>query len=335
MRHTSLRCGMRIITLFIFFMLLTACGSKPESTRQPITFRLKWLFNISVIGDLYAEVHGFFREKGLDVIIREGGPELDAIRELELGQAHFGVASADQVIRALAKGAPVVVVAQLFQVNPLQWMYRPVETLLRQPEELKGKTIGITYGGNDETIMRALLANLGINEQEVELFSVRYDYTPFYQRKVDLWPVYRNAEGVILKEKLAEAGESVHFFSPHEQGIHFVANSVVTTESLLVQQPEMVEKFVTALMQGWTAALKPENRGKALTTLRQFDRDTSEQLLKQQLQITRELIQPTPDFTIGQIDVQAWKQTEAIMLALDLIPSPVRIENHLKPIPTP
>jgi NitT/TauT family transport system substrate-binding protein len=316
-------------------MLFTACGSKPEATRQPITFRLKWLFNISVIGDLYADIHGFFREKGLDVTIREGGPELDAIRELEMGQAQFGVASADQVIRALAKGAPIVVVAQLFQVNPLHWMYRPEETRLDQPEDLKGKTIGITYGGNDETIMRALLAKIGISEQEVELFSVRYDYTPFYRHKVALWPVYRNAEGVIIENKLAEAGESVRFFSPHARGIHFVANSVVTTENLLQRHPETVETFVTALMQGWTAALKPENRRKALTTLRQFDKDTSGELLKEQLQITRELIQPTPDFTIGQIDVQAWKQTEAIMLALNLISSPVMIENHLKSIPTP
>ncbi len=56
-----------------------------------------------------------------------GDPERDAIRELELGNATFGVASADQVIRARAKGAPVVVIAQLFQINPLQWIYRGVK----------------------------------------------------------------------------------------------------------------------------------------------------------------------------------------------------------------
>jgi ABC-type Mn2+/Zn2+ transport system ATPase subunit len=44
-----------------------------------------------------------------------------------------------------------------------------------------GKTIGITFGGNDETIMRALLAKYDIKEDEVKFFSVRYDYTPFYK----------------------------------------------------------------------------------------------------------------------------------------------------------
>ena len=47
------------------------------------------------------------------------------------------------------------------------------------PKDLAGKTIGITFGGNDETIMRALLASAGLKENQVKLASVRYDYTPF------------------------------------------------------------------------------------------------------------------------------------------------------------
>ena len=72
--------------------------------------------------------------------------EKDAIKELELGHAQFGVASADQVIRAVSKGAPIVVIAQLFQINPLHWIYRPDKTPLKTPQDLKGKTIGITFG---------------------------------------------------------------------------------------------------------------------------------------------------------------------------------------------
>ncbi len=333
MHFIRMRRYTRLFTLLMVLMMLSACGGKSEETMKPLTFRLKWLFNISVIGDLYADAEGFFKDKALNVTIKEGGPELNAIRELELEQAQFGVASADQVIRAVAKGAPIVVIAQLFQVNPLHWMYRPEESPIRQPADLKGKIIGITFGGNDETIMRALLAKHDIVLNEVELFSVRYDYTPFYQHKVDLWPVYRNAEGVIIEYKLAETGERVHFFSPHAQGIHFVANSVITTETMLEQHPETVRQFVNALIKGWTEALKPENSRKALSTLKQFDKDTPDDLLKQQLDLTRDLIQPTPTFNIGHIDIEAWKQTETIMLQLKLIPSPVTIENHLRMIP--
>lgn len=326
------RCA-GFITVLSLVIITAACGSRPEKASEPLAFRLKWLFNISVIGDLYADTHGFFKNSGLEVTLKEGGPELDAIRELELGQAQFGVASADQVIRAVSKGAPIIVIAQLFQINPLHWMYRPDEVRILQPVDLKGKKIGITYGGNDETIMRALLAKHGITDNDVTLFSVRYDYTPFYQHKVDLWPVYRNAEGIIIGHKLTQAGESVDFFSPHAQEIHFVANSIITTQTMLEKKPETVHKFVSALLRAWTEALKPENSGEALSTLREFDKDTPEFLLAQQLEITRRLIRPSPDFRIGTIDIEAWKQTEAIMLDLKLIPSPVMIEKHLAVIP--
>ena len=67
--------------------------------------------------------------------------------------------------------------AQLFQVNPLHWIYQPDKTPLKTPQDLKGRIIGILYGGDDETIMRALMAKYDIKEDEVELFSVRYNYT--------------------------------------------------------------------------------------------------------------------------------------------------------------
>lgn len=320
------------IAVAAIVIIITACN-RTQETAEPLTYRLKWLFNISVIGDLYANVHGFFQERGLQVTIKEGGPELDAIKELELGHAHFGVASADQVIRAVSKGAPIVVVAQLFQVNPLQWIYRPDETPITQATDLKGKTLGITYGGNDETIMRTLLEKYGIQTDEVKLFSVRYDYTPFYQHEVDLWPIYRNAEGIIIGDKLTRAGESVRFFSPDEYGVRFVANSIITTDQMLKERPETVQKFVSALMQGWREALEPEKSQKALSTLKQFDKDTPDDLLERQLAVTRKLIQPASASEIGKIDIEAWKQTEAIMLEQKLIPAPVTIEKFLKPIP--
>ena len=80
-----------------------------------------------------------------------------------------------------------------------------------------------THGGNDETIMRALLAKYDIRESEVNFFSVRYDYTPFYQGKVDLWPLYRNAQAPIIGAKLQKAGERFDLMDPSKMGIRFVA----------------------------------------------------------------------------------------------------------------
>lgn len=321
-----------LLSVFIvcFSLLFSLPGIKIAEASEAVTYRLKWLFNASVIGDIYADVHGHFKAQGLDVTIKEGGPERDAIRELELGYAEFGVASADQVIRALAKGSPVVVIAQLFQVNPLQWIYRTENLEIIRIEDLKGKVVGITFGGNDETIMRTLMAKAGVTEKDISIFSVRYDYTPFYQKRVDIWPVYRNSQAPILEKKLGDLGESVAYFNPAAHGVKFVANSVVTSRRMVEAHPDVVEKFTRALLQGWEDALNPENEEQALKTLRKFDKDTASDIMRKQLVITRSLIKPFKNTRIGTVDLEAWQQTEKIMLEQKQIPGPVGVEKVIR-----
>jgi NitT/TauT family transport system substrate-binding protein len=299
--------------------------------QETVSYRLKWLINASTAGDVFAQSQGFFSREGMEVAVKAGGPERDAIRELELGYAQFGVASADQVIRALAKGASVVVLAQLFQVNPLQWIYRADRFSLTRIEDLAEKTVGITYGGNDETIMRALLASAGLDENRVHLASVRYDYTPFFQNQIPIWPVYRNTQGIFLSDKLAAGGERVAFFDPSDYRIRFVANSVVTSQQMIDQHPQTVGRFVRALLAGWQAAMAPTNETEVIRQVAKHDRDTTEAVMRRQLAVTRQMVRPAPDTPVGRIDRAAWQQTEAIMVRQGLIPRAVDVIDRLKP----
>ena len=313
-------------------ILTTMLNTGSAQAAAKVTYRLKWLRNVSVVGALYAETHHLFKKAGLDVDVKAGGPERDAIRELELGYADFGAASADQVLRARAKGSPVVVIAQLFQINPLQWIYRPSDVQINKLSDLKGKVIGITYGGNDETIMRTLLAEAGISGSEVKLFSVRYDYTPFYRHKVQLWPVYRNAQGPIISAKLHKAGEKTSYFNPAQFGVKFVANSVITEARTLRERPELVRRFLSALFDGWQQALAYKNQAEAVKTLQKYDPDTPLPILEEQLKITRELVQPDPALAIGTIDDKGWEQTERIMLAQKQLPKKIDLKAVLQPV---
>jgi NitT/TauT family transport system substrate-binding protein len=310
-------------------VLCAGLAAAAAAEEAPLGYRLKWLFNASVAGDLVADAEGFFQRAGLRVAVKAGGPEKDAIKELELGQAHFGVASADQVIRALAKGAPVAVIAQLFQINPLQWIYRPDQVAITSAADLKGKVIGVTFGGNDEAIMRALLASAGLAETDAQLYSVRYDYTPFYQRRVQLWPVYRNAQGILIGDKLAQAGEPVAYFDPHGAGIRFVANSVITSRKMLREAPDRVQRFRSALLAAWRQALDPAQSARTVAVIARHDSDTAPDTIARQLAATRELMIPPPGRELGWIDTQAWLQTESIMLEQRLIERPVGIEAAL------
>jgi NitT/TauT family transport system substrate-binding protein len=221
------------------------------------------------------------------------------------------------------------VLAQLFQINPMQWIYRADQPEIKTLTDLRGKKIGITFGGNDETIMRTLLTKAGIREKEVQLSGVRFDFTPFFRRKVEVWPVYRNSQGVILQEKLGKEGEAVRFLNPADFGVNFVANSVISSEKMVKEHPETVEKFLTALLQGWEAAMNPENEAAVLAAVQERDKSTKKNIMKKQLAATRELVQ-VDSRKIGALDVPAWQQTEAIMLQAGQIKRAVQVEKYLQ-----
>jgi NitT/TauT family transport system substrate-binding protein len=313
-----------VMVLGILFFAAPAPAGTPH-----LNYRLKWLFNTTVAGDIFAVDQGYFAAVGLEVTVKEGSPEKNAIKELELGYADFGIASADQVIRALDKGADVVVLAQLFQVNPMQWIYRADQPEIKQLSDLKGRHIGITFGGNDETIMKTLLAKSGLSGQDVRLSGVRFDFTPFLKKQVDVWPVYLNSQGVILEDKLAREGEAVYFFSPSEFGVDFVANSIVTSGKMIKQHPDLVKTFLGALLSAWEAAMDPANEAAVLGAVKEKDKGTPDDIRQKQLIATRKLIKPDQTVQIGRIDAAAWKQTETIMLNEGQIKAPVNIESRL------
>ncbi len=317
----------KISILIVFFVLIFSYPVFSGQTR--LDYRLKWLFNASVAGDIYADAKGFFKRAGLEVRVKEGSPEKNAINELELRHADFGVASADQVIRALDRGAKVVVIAQLFQVNPMQWIYRADQPEIKSLEDLRGRSIGVTFGGNDETIMNTLLAMANLTEKDVHITGVRFDFTPFLKNRVKIWPVYRNSQGVILEQRLAKAGEKVYFFNPADFGVNFVANSIITSQYMIKHRPGVVKAFINALLMGWEAAMDPANESEAVSIIRKLDRSTAEKTIARQLAVTRTLVKPSASVRIGTINTEAWKQTEKIMLSEYQIRKPVHVENCL------
>jgi NitT/TauT family transport system substrate-binding protein len=321
---------LRTISLWAIIVLVLSLSCGGVQAQEEVNYRLKWLINMSTVGDIYAQAKGYYQAEGLKVEIKPGGPERDAIRELELGYAHFGVASADQIIHALDKGSPIVVIAQLFQVNPLHWIYRRGQMSIRSLDDLRSKTLGVTFGKNDEIIMRTLLAKGNIKEGEVKLFSVRLDYTPFFKGKVDLWPVYVNSQGVELEKRMAAGGDPVAFFNPAEFGVKFVANSVVTSRDMLTKKPDVVRRFMRALMKGWRESMDPANAGVAIQTVQQYDKDTELPTLQAQLTTTRKLIKPSDQTVIGAIDKAAWEQTEALMIKHKQIAKSVKVVDYLE-----
>jgi NitT/TauT family transport system substrate-binding protein len=311
-----------VIVLLVAFLINHFRVSPDRGERDNIVHHLKWEKNAGFIGDLYADTYGLYRAAGLEVTIESGGLGRDPIRAIELGDAQFGIASADQVLKALYRGADVVVVAQIYRANPVQWIYRAQQHTIKDPSDLQQKRIGVAYGDNVQTIMEAFLRRNDI--KDVTLVGVQFDYTPFLTGSVDLFPVYRNTQGVELSRQLEREKEPVAFFDPAgPNGVHFVANSVVTSSKMIRQNEVTVRHFVEATLEGWADALSPENEDAAVRALvAQTGQD--EVAMREQIQATREFIIPQDQSgaKLGAIEVKDWEETEVIMREAGLFDTP-------------
>src|ERR1700751_5346814 len=84
-RHQNLRWR---VTAAACFVLLTGSHAKALETES---LQLKWLHQFQFAGYYQALEQGFYRQAGLQVEIREGGPGTVVSEAVERGRADFGV----------------------------------------------------------------------------------------------------------------------------------------------------------------------------------------------------------------------------------------------------
>jgi ABC-type nitrate/sulfonate/bicarbonate transport system substrate-binding protein len=89
-------------------------ASHPAAALDAVSLQLKWKHQFQFTGYYAALEQGFYREAGLDVSIREGGPGIEVAETVASGKADFGVCSAS-VLREWTMGRRLVVLAAIFQ----------------------------------------------------------------------------------------------------------------------------------------------------------------------------------------------------------------------------
>ena len=76
--------------------------------------------------------------------------------------------------------------------------------------------------------------------------------------------------------------------------------------------------------------MAPPNETAVIRAVAEHDRDTPPAVMRRQLAVTRQMIQPDPNVAVGHIDLAAWRQTEQIMVRQKLIARTVNVINRLK-----
>src|SRR6185437_5688353 len=98
--------------------LLPSCKDKSAAgTGAHVLLALDWVPEPEFGGFYAARETGAFRAEGLDVEIQGGGAGVPVVQMVGTGKADFGVAGADEILIARARGADVLPVFAVFQTS--------------------------------------------------------------------------------------------------------------------------------------------------------------------------------------------------------------------------
>src|SRR3979490_579585 len=113
-----------------------------------VTIQLKWVSQAQFAGYFVAKEKGFYKDAGLDVTIKPGGPDVAPPQVIAGGGAYVVVDWMPAALDSREKGVPLVNISQTFKKSGLELTCR-AETGIKKPADLKGKTVGVWYGGNE------------------------------------------------------------------------------------------------------------------------------------------------------------------------------------------
>ena len=85
-----------------------------EGPADRVSVQLNWKHQFEFAAFYAAAEKGYYRDAGLDVTIREGGPGIDVIREVVEGRADFGIGTSALVVERF-RGRPAREAAPLRQ----------------------------------------------------------------------------------------------------------------------------------------------------------------------------------------------------------------------------
>ena len=246
-----------VLALFLIIALLAACGGGDDDKSDgasavnldTVTF-LTNIPNPSFAGLYVAEKEGYFTGEKLTVrtIYTDEIPDLvgqDAIDLVSEGRAEFSQASADRLLTAREAGKPVVAIMAIFQRDPTA-IISLAEKGIATPDDLVGKTI--IY------LDRGVMLNLFAQEVGLDLSQVTILEDLDVSAAMGMF-MSGQADGVVSSVTevgvgMQQMGLAMNTILFYDYGVAMYPNVVFTTEAFLQEKPEVVQRFVNAVLRG-------------------------------------------------------------------------------------
>jgi NitT/TauT family transport system substrate-binding protein len=308
-----------IIFLILISLFLSACA-KTAGVLTPVRLPVGYIPNVQFAPFYVAMEKGYYTEAGFDLQI-DYSMETSGTALVGANEIPFAVVSGEQVLLAREQGLPVVYVMAWYQDFPVGVVAKQ-EQGIRTPADLAGKRIGIPglYGAS-YIGFRALLSSAGLQESDVTLDSIGFaQVEALAAGQEQAAVVYITNEPIQLRAQ----GIPVDVI-PVSDYAHLAANGLITNETIIQENPELVRRFVQATLRGIeTARSDPDETyeicKKYVEALAQADEAVQKEVLRTSINFWN--TEPP-----GASDPQAWENMQQILIEMGLLKAPLDLSK--------
>lgn len=233
----------RTLTIAFAGLVLMASASASQALDK-VVLGTNWLAQGGHGGFYQALADGTYEEYGLDVEIKMGGPQVNNRPMLPAGRLDFLLTgnlllSFDNA----SNGIPTTVVAAFYQKDPQALMahegvYDDFADLATAPTVLISKDGQFSF-------WQWLVSEKGFKNEQLKPYG--YNLAQFLSDKESVQQAYATAEPIYARQQGAEP----ETYLLADEGWNTYANTIETRTELVENNPDLVQRFVTASIKGW------------------------------------------------------------------------------------
>ena len=297
--------------------VLAVCGvaaSVGAHAAEKVTVQLKWLPQAQFAGYYVAQAKGYYKEAGLDVTIKPGGPDISPVQVIAGNQADVVVNWMPDALAAREAGVPLVNIAQVFNQSGLMLTCKKASGVT-SPKDFKGKTLGVWYGGNEYPFLN-WMAKLGYKDSDIKILKQGFNVDPLLQNQAACISTMIYNEYWQVVDAGVKESDLVTFFYEKE-GVASLEDGLYVLESKL-KDPAFVArmgKFLKATFRGWNDAVKDPAGAAKIVVAADMSGSATEKVQKRQMENVAKLITTASTSKMGYLEPAAYERTVKVLLA--------------------
>jgi len=284
------------------------------SAADKVTIQLKWVTQSQFAGYYVAQAKGYYKAAGLDVTINPGGPDIAPEQVIAGGGADVIVDWMPAALAAREKGVPLVNIAQPFKKSGMELTCR-AETGIKAPADLKGKTLGVWFFGNEYPFlswMSKLRLKTDGSAGGVKVVKQGFNVDPLIQKQADCISTMTYNEYWQVIDAGYKPSQLV-VFKYEDEGVATLEDGLYVLEPKL-KDPAFVAKlanFLKASMKGWDYARKnPDEAAKIVLAADTTGAQTEKHQKRMMGEIAKLL-----DTGEGKLDPKDYERTVATLMS--------------------